>query len=226
MAVRIQDGSGNSLTSTAAALDVNVKSTGATQPISAASLPLPLNAAQETGGNLAAVAGQLPAATAKGTQASTFGAVQQPKDTGRTKVILTLTKATAIVAEALVTTLVVKKGDAAAVVGQTAYTITAGKTLRLQSMFVSITNVTAAAIDAVAVRLREGAAAGGALALASDIIAELEASNPAATLNTSGQAWTSWPDGMEITGNQQIGISMVSPNVDGQVTVVITAYEY
>ena len=45
MAVRIQDGSGNALTSTGGALDVNLKTSGATQPISAASLPLPTGAA-------------------------------------------------------------------------------------------------------------------------------------------------------------------------------------
>lgn len=45
MAVRIQDGSGNALTSTGGALDVNLKTSGATQPISAVSLPLPTGAA-------------------------------------------------------------------------------------------------------------------------------------------------------------------------------------
>jgi len=66
--VNVQDGNGNIVTSTDSALDVNLKSSGATvavsgtfwqatQPISVASLPLPSNAAQETGGNLATIAG-------------------------------------------------------------------------------------------------------------------------------------------------------------------------
>lgn len=42
---RTQDGTGTPLTSTGAALDVNVKSSGVTQPVSAASLPLPAGAA-------------------------------------------------------------------------------------------------------------------------------------------------------------------------------------
>jgi hypothetical protein len=63
--VQLQDGSGNALNSTSGALDVQIQNTSlavtgtfwqATQPVSAASLPLPSNAAQEAGGNLSAIA--------------------------------------------------------------------------------------------------------------------------------------------------------------------------
>lgn len=163
------------------------------------------------------------AATAKGVQPAAAIPTQDLKDSGRTKVVLTLTKATGIAAEALVT-LTIKKGDATVTTG-TSYTVTAGKILRLQSMFASITASTAA-INNVAIRLREGAASGGALALTSDIISELEASCPAAVIATSGQSWTSWPDGMELAGGQQIGVSMISALASGTVTVVIIGYEY
>ena len=195
----------------------------ATQPVSSASLPLPSNAAQETGGNLATIAAQMPAATAKGTQAATFGAVQLSKDTGRAKVILTLTKVTSITTEALVT-LTIKKGDATTTTG-TSYTISAGKTLRLQSILLSAT-LTVAGITAVAVRLREGAAGGGALALASDIISEVEVSANTATIGVSGQQLINFPDGLEITGGQIIGVSELATTVDAAVTLVITGYEY
>jgi hypothetical protein len=195
----------------------------ATQPVSAASLPLPSNAAQETGGNLAVVASQMPAATAKGTQAATFGNVQQPKDTGRTKVILTLTKVASITTEALVT-LTQKKGDAATTTG-TSYTVTSGKTLRIQSILLSAT-LTAATLTAVAVRLREGAASGGTLALTSDIISELEVSANVATIGASGQQALVFPDGLELTGGQQIGVSELASSTSAAVTLVITGYEY
>ena len=206
MAVRIQDGSGNALTSTANALDVNIKSSSggiavtgpvsvtgtfwqatqpvslaslplpigavassqipaaldgsgflkvheqgvanvsvqnatlavtgtfwqATQPVSATILPLPTNAAEETGGNLATIASQMPAATAKGIQASVFGCIQQPKDSGRTTVVLSTPQAgvASVTAEALLSFNMMK--GATQSTAQTSYTVAAGKTLRIQ----------------------------------------------------------------------------------------------
>lgn len=287
MAVRIQDGSGNAITSTSGAIDVNLKSTGlgtlaqdgtdqtgvasptgaagirgwlsaiynvlkngtisvtgtffqgtqpvsgaffqATQPVSGAvtanaGTNLSTSAlALETGGNLATVAGQMPAATAKGVQAATFGNMQQPKDSGRSKVLLTLTKTASITTEALLT-MTIKKGDATTTAATT-YTVTAGKTLRIQSIFLSAT-LTIAGVTAVAIRLREGAAAGGTVALASDIIAELEVSANIATIGISGQQTLIYPDGLELTGGQQLAVSELATTVDAAVTIVITGYEY
>lgn len=202
---------------------VAVSNFPATQPVSATALPLPANAAQETGGNLATIAAQMPAATAKGTQASTFGNVQQAKDAGRSKVIITITKVTSITTEALIT-LTQKKGDAAPTTG-TSYTVTTGKTLRLQSFLLSAT-LTTAAITAVAIRLREGAASGGAVAVASDIISELEVSANTATIGVSGQQTIVFPDGLEIAGGQQLGITELATTADAAVTIVLVGYEY
>lgn len=194
-----------------------------TVAITAASLPLPSNAALETGGNLASIAGQFPSASAKGIQSSSFGAVQQPKDSGRSKVILSLTKTTSITTEALVT-LTQKKGDATTTTG-TSYAVTAGKTLRIQSILLSAT-LTTAGITAVAIRLREGASGGGALSLTSDIISEVEVSANTATIGVSGQQLINFPDGLEITGGQIIGFSELATTVDAAVTIVLTGYEY
>lgn len=80
--VRTQDGSGNAITSTANALDVNVKNasiavTGtfwqATQPISAVALPLPTGAATET--TLSAISAQLPATLGQKTMANSMAVV-------------------------------------------------------------------------------------------------------------------------------------------------------
>jgi hypothetical protein len=210
-----------------------------TQPISAASLPLPSNAAQETGGNLASIAsattngtqksqlvngsGIVADVSPKSTQGAEFLAVQQPKDSGRSKVILTLTKTTSITTEALVT-LTQKKGDSTTTTG-TSYTVTTGKTLRLQSLLLSAT-LTVAGITAVAIRLREGAASGGAVSVTSDIIAELEVSANVATIGVSGQQILTFPDGLELAGGQVIGISELATTVDAAVTIVLVGYEY
>src|SRR5579863_5924431 len=109
---------------------VQVSNLPATQPVSAVALPLPANAAQETGGNLAAISaaqtnltngtqksqivnssGSVADVQAKGVQGTLFLQVAEAKDVGRSKVILSLTKATSITTEALVT-LTQKKGDA------------------------------------------------------------------------------------------------------------------
>lgn len=222
----------------------------ATQPVSAASWPLPTNAAIETGGNLATLVSQTStiaqntanetsgaaksqvtdpitftgaSVSAKGVQGANSLAVQQPKDSGRSKTVLTLTKVTSITTEALVT-LTQKKGDAATTTG-TSYTVTAGKTLRIQAILLSAT-LTVAGITAVAIRLREGAAGGGAVSTASDIIAEVEVSANTATIGVSGQQIFNFPDGLEITGGQILGVSELATTVDAAVTLCIVGYEY
>jgi len=99
--------------------------------------------------------------------------------------------------------------------------------LRIQSIFLGVTDSGIAAIWNVAIRIREGAAGGGAVSVTSDIIAELEAGNGIATLASTGQAILTIPDGLEIAGGQQIGVSEIaSATADGAVTITIIGYEY
>ena len=174
-----------------------------------------------TGTNVAAVQG-------KGIQGAFMLCVQDAKDTGRTKVVLTLTKAAGITTEALVT-LTIKKGDATTTTG-TSYTVTTGKTLRIQAMQLYVANITSAVSPVgVAARLREGAAAGGVVSATSDIIAELETGCPVATATLAAPGYPAevcFPDGVEITGGQQLGLSQLATTVDSSVTVVVTGYEY
>lgn len=167
-----------------------------------------------------------PLALTKGTQGANGFSVQELKDAGRTSVILSLTKATAITTAALVT-LTQKKGTATTTTG-TSYTVASGKTLRIQSIFVGITNITTAAVDNVAVSLRMGAASGGAVSVTSDVMAEVEAGITlgTATLGNSGNASVNFPDGLEIPAGQNLGVSMLSLNIDAAVTVVIVGFEY
>lgn len=202
-----------------------------TQPISATSLPLPTGAAldvTQTNGNqksqLVNPTGIATDVTTKGTQATNYLATQEPKDTGRTKIILSANKVTGVTSEALLT-LTIKKGTAVTTTG-TSYTVTAGKILRIESIFLGMTNVTTAAVTNVAVRVREGAAAGGAVAVTSDIVAIAETGNSVATLQSSGQTAIGFPDGQEITAGQNIGVSQLAQSVNLQLTLVIVAFEY
>jgi hypothetical protein len=208
MAVPIQDSAGNNLTSTASALDVNIKSNTDT----------PISTVQQGG-----TSGLVGDAQTKGVQGTIALMVQDFKDAGRSKVILSSTKAAAIATEALVN-LTQKKGDTTTVVGTT-YTVTAGKTLRIQSLFLGITGTTTTEVT-VAVRVREGAAGGGAVSATSDIIAELEAGTQAAAALANGQIVLGFNDGLEVAGGQQIGITELASSTSGTVTIVLVGFEY
>src|SRR5271170_6531773 len=67
-----------------------------------------------------------------GSAGTYFLCVKNAQDTDRTKVVLSSVKVTSITTEALLT-LTIKKGDASVTTG-TSYTVTAGKTLRIQSV--------------------------------------------------------------------------------------------
>lgn len=170
------------------------------------------------------VSTQIASVEPAGTAGTYFLMVKTAQDSDRVKKIFSLTKGTGITTEALVS-LTIKSGDATPTTS-TSYTVTAGKTLRLQSIFLGVTNITSAAVANVAIRVREGAAGGGAVSVTSDIIAELEAGGQSATLQTSGQNQLTWPDGIEIAGGQQIGISELADSVDAAVTIVMHGFEY
>ncbi len=184
---------------------------------------LTLDANNNLNVNISDVGGN--AAVAKGVQPALAIPTQDMKDSGRSKVVLTLTKTASITTEALVA-LTQKKGDATTTTG-TSYTVTAGKTLRIQSMLLSAT-LTTATLTAVAIRLREGAAGGGAVSTASDIIAELEVSagQTTVTIGQSGQQLLNFPDGLELAGGQIIGASELATSLVAAVTIVIIGYEY
>ena len=191
---------------------------GLALPISAATLPLPTGAA--TSANQTTP-------VAKGTQGTTAEPTQDLKDSGRSKVILSSVKVTSITTEALLT-LTQKKGDATVTTG-TSYTVTAGKTLRIQSIRMYAEMTTAATAAWVSCRLREGAASGGAVSATSDIVDIVESSTIAVT-DVIGMGVpptiVNFPDGLEIAGGQTLGISELALNVDLSVTVIVVGFEY
>jgi hypothetical protein len=207
----------------------------ATQPVSAAALPLPANAAQETGGNLAAIAAAMTNGTAKtqtvsgsgvvadvqpkGTQGANALATQDLKDSGRVIKIFTASF-TAAATEGLVSLTPVSDGVPGS--AGTSFTVTAGKRFRLQALMLTCFNVTAA-IHACQVNLRMSAS--GAVTASSPLIGTVGTTTAAATIGLANSQAQSFPDGIELSGTMQFGISQIGIALAGQ-TVVLVGYEY
>lgn len=154
----------------------------------------------------------------KGTQAARALGVQDLKDSGRTPVILYVDSIAGVTTEALATMNINKGGTVSTA---TEYTVTTGKTLRVQSMFISCRATSAAMVSARA-RLRSAAT----VAATSPIFCLGEASSLSATTAASNGTDIAIPDGVEIAGGQQVGISQIATATTADVTALIVGYEY
>lgn len=155
----------------------------------------------------------------KGVQATNNLPVQQIKDSGR--VIKTFYATfTAATTEALVT-LTPNTGGLAGSTG-TSFAVTAGKTLRIQSIAVTTRNAGAAGQGVVCqLRIRDT----GAVATTSPIAGTVAAGTKLATANVTDGCTLDFPDGLELSGTQQLGVTQVGSNTANN-TVVVTGYEY
>lgn len=263
MSVPIQDSAGNNLTSTAGALDVNIKTDAVTIPVSGTVAVSNLPGTQPVSGTVAVsnlpvtqpVSGSVAVNNFPGTQpvsgsvaVSNFPAtqpttqqggtsglvgdtqvkgvqgtvalmVQEFKDAGR--VIKAFSASfTAAAAEALVT--LVPNTDGTTAAGATSFAVSAGKRFRIQGLFLTCFNTTAA-IRGCQVNLRMSAS--GAVSTSSPIIATAGVTTAAATIGDAASASGNIPDGLELSGNMQFGISQIGIALAGQ-TVVLVGYEY
>jgi hypothetical protein len=151
-----------------------------------------------------------------------------PNDTSATQVARVLFSANynatnAAVADTLLTTLVVNRAGIATT-GQTSIAVTAGKTLRLTSVILSL-RTTTLALPFGTLTLRMNPT--GAAVLASPVVSQFSISgNAAAAGNTGSLSFDLGDEGMEFSGLQQIGFSF-SNNVNTNVTSVsVIGYEY
>lgn len=156
--------------------------------------------------------------TIKGTQGAYAVAVQELKDSGRTYVVFPLDAATLVTSEALASVNVNKGGTLQG--AATTYTVTTGKTLRIQSISASVQG-TNSTVQYVKVRVRSGAS----VTASSPIVINLFVSNTGST-NAIGFAEQDVPDGLEIAGGQQVGISQLGGTANGTVSVTVIGYEY
>lgn len=160
----------------------------------------------------------------KGTQGSTGFSVQELKDAGRTYLTLSATAAAGVTAETLFSLSENKGGTVTGSIGS--YTITSGKTLRIQNISVSV-RAGAAAVPFSRVTLRSNTA-GATTATSAVVIQCPEVFGIAATTGVGGQMSMDIPDGLEIAGNGtvSIGLSHLDQATTNIINVTLTGYEY
>lgn len=148
--------------------------------------------------------------------------VQELKDSGRTYVTLRASLLTGVTTEALAT--FTKNVNGTDTTGQTAYTITNGKTFRIQALSVQIADSTTVANNCIYnVRVAP------AVSATSPIVMSCAASAPVAVATAKGFANLSVADGIDIAGNGsiQIGVSHLENVTTASISsFVLTGYEY
>jgi hypothetical protein len=142
------------------------------------------------------------------------------KDTGRTYITITLDATGGITSEALATALSVNKGGTNTI-NQTSYTVTSGKTLRVIFLGSSVKNTTTTAVNS-RLRLRTAAT----VSATSPIAIANEAGSATAVANMTATDDTAIPEGLEIAGGQQIGISHIETSSSSTVSCCLIGYEY
>ena len=224
----------------------SVSVTGTTA-ISAVSLPLPAGAATET--TLAAlntkvtavntgavtISAALPTGAntigtttgptlTKATQGATGYSVQDLKDAGRVIVnaATAIAGVTCVTAEALLALNISR--DGAATASATSHPVTAGKRWRITGMIVSARSTGATVLSArVALRMNPA----GAATATSPVIAIASMTQQAAALAEAGDTRVlTFPDGIEISGTMQVGLSQVCSAITGVVYASLIGYEY
>ena len=216
----------------------------ATQPVSLASLPSLATGSNVIGAvtqsgtwNIGSIA-TLPALAAgsntigttlgpaltKGTQGATGYSVQDLKDAGRTSfaAATVIGGVACVTAEALLSMVPVRAGTAAA--AATSISVTAGKRLRITSIIFSARSTAAAVLSGrCALRINPT----GAVTATSPILAILSVTQQAAAVAEGGDTCVvSFPDGIEISGTEQIGLTQLCSATTGVVYASIVGFEY
>lgn len=104
----------------------------------------------------------------------------------------------------------------------TTFAVTAGKRLRLQAITVTWRNNTAAA-GAVTIRFRTLA---GTVLVGSPVQLSLNATTASAAIGGGNTASINFPDGMELSGTMQFGLTQLALGAVVGFDVHVTGYEY
>lgn len=159
----------------------------------------------------------------KGTQGANGLSTQDLKDAGRTFVTLNADGVAGVTSN---TALTFSKNVGNTVTAtQTSYTITSGKTFRVQNITLALRSA-AAAIAFAKVYLRSNSA--GATVAASNIIWSTEINTNSATSGTGAWTVVDFPDGFEIAGDgtKSIGLSHLDQATTNLVSATLVGYEY
>lgn len=157
----------------------------------------------------------------KGTQAANALATQDLKDSGRSRVSITFMAVAPATADTLLSLVKVTNGVAAA--GATSIGVASGKILRINSITFSIKSGAAAAAFST-LTLRQNPT--GATVITSVIEARVDVGNTAATIGASDKVELIFPDGMEFSGTQTLGISLAAQATTNIISISINGFEY
>jgi hypothetical protein len=155
----------------------------------------------------------------KGVQATNLLPTQDVKDAGRVSKAYSAVF-TAATTEALVTLTPISDGTAAATA--TSFGVTSGKRLRIQQVCVSTRNAGAAG-QGVVIQLRMTST--GAVTATSPLVGTIATGTNLAIANSANSDCMVMPDGFELSGTQQFGVSQVG-SATANNTVVIQGFEY
>lgn len=161
--------------------------------------------------------------TTKGVQGSTAVPTLDLKDSGRTSITFYIDRIAGITTEALATMNINKGGT---VTTGTSYTVSTGKTLRLQSIMVTILSSTTTGVFG---RVRVRSVNTGSLAASSPIIIPMDIGfiPGTAAQGTGGQPETiTFADGIELSAGSSVGISHLINSTSSTVSVALIGYEY
>lgn len=164
--------------------------------------------------------GITPPVLTKGTQGATGFSTQDLKDSGRVLFSATASAVTGSTSEALIT--LTPYRDLVAGSTATTFAVTASKRLRLQTLTVTWRNNTAAA-GAVTVRFRLLA---GTVLVGSPVQLSVNATTASAAIGGGNTNSVQFPDGMELSGTMQFGLTQIALGAVVGFDVHVTGYEY
>lgn len=160
-------------------------------------------------------------AITKGTQGTVGHTTQDLKDAGRARVSVTFQAVAPALADTLLTLVKVTNGAVAA--GATSIGVTAGKTLRISSITLSVkANAAAAAFATLTFRQNPT----GATVITSVSEMRVDVGNTAATIGASDKVEVIFPDGMEFSGTQTFGCSLSAQAITNIISMSANCFEY
>lgn len=162
-----------------------------------------------------------PPTLTKSTQGTTGFSTQDLKDAGRVVKIFQVSAVAGVTTEAMVT--LTPLSDFTAGSTGTSFTVTSGKRLRLQTLVATVRATTTTAVGAV-VRLRISAS--GAVTTGTVVAASVGIYESVAVANNSFSNWVPLPDGLELSGTMQLGISQLASATSASLDIQLIGFEY
>ena len=148
---------------------------------------------------------------------SIINPVTEKKDVGRQQVLLSWEAVGGTTTEALTNFTNGSRGGVA-LAAASSYTVSAGKTLRIQTVIISLGQNGSSAAN-YRVRIRQAAA----VTAASPVVFAAGGGGPS---NTSGELVCVIPDGLEVAAGQQIAMTHLDSAAGGILSVAIIGFEY